>query len=433
MVSLGLGISYYVGQGVTEGISRTSASSIDSLVSNSLGDMFSTDVLSPADRDRLDRLFEIGSDAESTRLIQIRIFQLDGLVLYEASDSVVDQPASAQFERARQGLVSSDVVELPLEPLGPFGSHTLSLLRLYTPLHQPGTGKIFAVAALYYSAQSLLAVQSQAQTAVWTIVLLIGLLVIGALYAFVASADATIGRQARRLSANLAQSRGLADEIRGLHHASEQLRADAIDANEQLLARVGSDIHDGPLQLLTLVILQMTQAARGGGPDARGLQSPIGLAAEAVAELRGISSGLVLPELAGLTLEETVALAVNQYEAATGTQVQRHIIDLGRVVEQDIQVCVYRVVQESLSNAFRHSGGLDQSVAAQLLGNRIELEIANTKRQPVPKEADALRPKLGLRGMRLRVEAVGGGLTVEMGESKVVVKASIPTASAGLS
>jgi signal transduction histidine kinase len=44
-----------------------------------------------------------------------------------------------------------------------------------------------------------------------------------------------------------------------------------------------------------------------------------------------------------------------------------------------------------------------------------------------------MRPKLGLRGMRLRVEAVGGGLTVEMGESKVVVKATIPIASDAVS
>ncbi len=422
---LGVGISYFVRQGVTEGIARTSASSLDSLVSSAVNGMVANDVLTPDDRDRLDRLFEISSDAETTRLIQIRIFQLDGRVLYEASDGVVDTPAAAQFNNAKQGLVSSDIVELPLDPGGPFGSHTLTLLRLYTPLHEPGTGEVFAVAALYYSATALLAVQWQAQVAVWSIVLIIGLLVIAALYLFVASASRTITRQAGRLSANLAESRRLADEIRALHVTSEQLRTDAIEANEQLLARVGADIHDGPLQLLTLVILQMTRAAGKAEPPP--LATTAGLAADAVDDLRNISAGLVLPELAELTLADTIALAIRQYEGATGTQVDQDVDSLDYAMERDIQICVYRVVQESLNNAFRHSGGLDQSVRATRLGDHIELAISNTKRQGAMVEEGLLRPKLGLRGMRLRVEAVGGALQVEMGEAKVVIRARIPS------
>ena len=420
---LGSGVSYYVRSSIAEGIAGTAAASIDSLVANSLNTMFAGDVLTDPDRDRLDTLFEIGSDAEATRLIQIQLFSLDDRLIYQASGGIAEQPTPDQLMQARDGHVSSTIVDLPLDPTGPFGTHTISLLRIYTPLHRPGNGEIFAIAGLYYSAKSLIDIQNRAQIGVWTVVLATGIAVIVALYAFVASANRTITRQAARLETGLTESRQMSEEIRGLHQASEQLRVDAIEANEQLLARVGSDIHDGPLQLLTLVVLQLTRA----GKVADGLAPMTKLASDAITELRNISAGLVLPQLAGLNLEETVTLAVRHYEAATGTRVSLRLEDLDHLVSSDVQVCVYRVVQESLSNAFRHSGGLEQTVTAVGAADRtISLEIANARRGPTTDEDGPMRPKLGLRGMRLRVEAVGGGLTVEMGQERVVVRATVP-------
>jgi signal transduction histidine kinase len=343
-------------------------------------------------------------------------------LIYQASGAITDQPTAVQLAQARHGQVTSEIVDLPLDPNGPFGVHTISLLRLFTPLHRPGNGEVFAVAGLYYSAKSLIEIQDRAQLAVWTVVLIAGAVVVAALYAFVAAADRTIVQQAQHLASNLAESQKLSEEIRGLHQASEDLRVDAIEANEQLLARVGSDIHDGPLQLLTLVILQLTRAERTPAP----LAPTAALAADAVAELRNISAGLVLPELTGLSLSATIALAVRHYEAATGTRVQQRIEALDILVESDVQVCVYRVVQESLSNAFRHSGGLEQSVVAVRVDDEIDLQIANARRGSPVRDDGPMRPKLGLRGMRLRVEAVGGGLTVEMGDKRVVVRALIP-------
>jgi len=357
---LGSGVSYYVRSSIAEGIAGTAAASIDSLVANSLNGMFAGEVLTDPDRERLDTLFEIGSDAEAARLIQIQLFSLDDRLIYQASGAIAEQPTPQQLLEARDGHVSSAIVELPLDPTGPFGAHTISLLRIYTPLHRPGNGDVFAIAGLYYSAKSLIDIQSRAHIGVWTVVLGTGIAVVVALYAFVASANRTITRQAARLESNLAESRQMSEEILGLHQTSEQLRIDAIEANEQLLARVGSDIHDGPLQLLTLVVLQLSRA----GKAAEALAPMAKLAAEAIAELRNISAGLVLPELAGLNLEETVTLAVRHYEAATGTRVALHLEGLDRLASSDAQVCIYRVVQESLSNAFRHSGGLEQTVAA---------------------------------------------------------------------
>lgn len=424
MLLLGEAVSYYVRSSITRGVAETAAASLDSLVTNSIADMVAGRALTEGDKRRLDDLFDIASDAQTTPLVEIRIFHLDGTLLYEVSDAVVDTVSDVQLQAAIAGTTSSDLVDLPLQVAGPLGSHTISLLRLYSPLLRPGTEDVFAVAGLYYSAKALLALQARAQFAVWTIVLIGGGLVIAGLYAFVASTDRTIRRQNGELSANLDESRRLSDENRSLHLTSEQLRIDAIEANEQLLARVGSDIHDGPLQLLTLAILQPQQSP--DAVDAPRSNGAVELTAEAIAELRSISSGLVLPELAGLTLAETLKLAIERYEGATGTLVHAAMDAVDHVVEPDVQVCLYRIVQESLSNAYRHSGGFEQSVNAWGRDGEIDVIISNARRGgPLPAD-DPLRPKLGLRGMHLRVEAVGGSLVVEMSDAQVVVKAKVP-------
>jgi hypothetical protein len=142
-------------------------------------------------------------------------------------------------------------------------------------------------------------------------------------------------------------------------------------------------------------------------------------------ELRNISSGLVLPELAELTLEQTLRLAVARHEATTGSVVEYSFTAIDYTVESDIQVCLYRVVQEALSNAFRHAAGREQSVVAYAVRDTIALEVTNAVAASTG-EGDVTRPKLGLRGMRLRLEAVGGSMTMEMRDDRAVVRAVVP-------
>jgi signal transduction histidine kinase len=66
-------------------------------------------------------------------------------------------------------------------------------------------------------------------------------------------------------------------------------------------------------------------------------------------------------------------------------------------------------------------------VVARRADGEIDLQIANAQRDQPPSDDAPMRPKLGLRGMRLRVEAIGGRLMVEMGDERVVVRALIPS------
>lgn len=412
---------HYVQRGITEGVVTTAASSIQALVAHHLSGLQTDAALDAEDRARLDDVFAIGNDSESTRLLEIHILSLNGELIYRSLGELagIDGEPSG-FEAASRGEVASRISTFEMAAVGRIGEFPIELLEIYTPLRRAGTGEIFAVAELFYSARSVTAQRTKAQQDIWMLVSLTGLLVIAVLYFFVDRASRTIAKQRQRLAANLAESRRLSAENLALRDASEELRQSATSANEALLAQVGSDIHDGPIQLLTLIILGLS--SDGGSAEDRALTTR--LATEALEELRGISNGLVLPELAALTLEEAVLLAVQRHEDLNAVRVKRLISELPSEAPTVVKICAYRVVQEALTNAQRHGSATGQAVVASILGDCLVLRVSNRSGRPGgPTKGHGL----GLRGMRFRVESLGGTLNTDFsGHDENVVEAEIP-------
>jgi signal transduction histidine kinase len=424
MGALGNWIGIYLQQGITDGVAATAAASIDSLIAHQIGDVAVGRSPSAEERAELDQAFALSNDSNSTRLLQIRIRTLDGATYYEATTGFSDPGAGGSLGVAGLQGVTARLVDVTIAPVGPIPGIPLTVLEIFTPLRRPGTAEIFAVAELYYSARSVIELRDKAQRDVWVLVGLFGLVVVGALYLLVDRASSTIISQRQRLASNLAASRRLSDENRALHDASEQLRLNANMSNESLLAQVGSDIHDGPIQVLTLIILKLTRALKRGDALDSAVPVAIQLATETMDDLRNISSGLVLPELGDLDLQETVALAISRHEELTGTVVLFSADDLRQTADVAAKICAYRVVQEALSNAFRHGGGIDQCVSAIVRDHVLFLEISNAAG---PSDEASTDGRLGLRGMRFRVDSLGGSLKLDIGNGpRATVSATIP-------
>jgi signal transduction histidine kinase len=259
--------------------------------------------------------------------------------------------------------------------------------------------------------------------AIWLAVGTIGLFVMGAFYFLVHRASRIISAQRQRLAGNLDAARRLASQNRALTAASEQLRHEASLANEQLLGQVGTELHDGPLQLLTLLIMQLRRTPGKSGHD--GADANLRLAGEAMEELRNISTGLVLPELESADLADTVIMAITRHQQLTANNVTCEVGPLPSAVGTDVKICVYRLLQEGLTNAYLH-GEPGARVSVETRGDLLVLSVVNTPRPGVT-EPNARRARLGLRGMRFRVESLGGRLDLTVREGRtVVLSAALP-------
>jgi hypothetical protein len=243
---------------------------------------------------------------------------------------------------------------------------------------------------------------------------------VGALYLIVSRGSLTIARQRTVLERQIAEASELAVQNNALRKVAEKALVDASEANEHFLSSIGSDLHDGPIQTLSLLMLSL-QYGRDGekvepaetAPGEVEATNSIQLAKSLYAELRDISTGLVLPGIAKTSLRQIVEIAVSRHEQATGTSVHCTVRRLPEDALPALKICCYRVIQEGLSNAFRHAAGKGQRV--QVSADDRQLTIVVSDKGPgiqTDGEGGPSTSRMGLLGMQNRIKALNGALIV---------------------
>jgi signal transduction histidine kinase len=151
------------------------------------------------------------------------------------------------------------------------------------------------------------------------------------------------------------------------------------------------------------------------------------LTAEAQAELRAIIDGLAPPDLEAAGLAESLRRYAVLAGRAYGIPVAFTAEKLPAVGPR-IETAVYRVAQEALTNALRHSGASRVSLSLSKAGRQVILEVSDDGHGFVP---EAPSSGVGLASMAERASAAGGALTIRSGESGTVVRMTVPAGGAG--
>jgi two-component system sensor histidine kinase UhpB len=186
----------------------------------------------------------------------------------------------------------------------------------------------------------------------------------------------------------------------------------ALRAQEEERARVARDLHDEVNQSLTGLLLRLEAAREAAPPELEAeLAETKALANQAMRELLSLARQLRPTALDDLGL---AAATAGQVEQLGRGDVNAEFVAEGDFsdLSDDAQLVVYRVAQEALSNAARHSGA--DHVAARLRrdgdGGGVELEVADDGRGFAFDESEG---GLGIAGMRERALLIGGELTIE--------------------
>ena len=370
---------------------------------------------------QLDDLF-IGTPLGNT-VVAVKIWRKDGFVLYSTTKSRVGESfVSSSVSKAARGQIVSEYDDLNNLESAEEQASGIALIEVYAPLYRTGTNEVLAVGEIYENADALTVELRNSWQTTWIVVAATTLSMLAVLYLIVRRGASTIADQRSELQQHYAEARVLARRYDELRLVADRARLDASESNEQFLGQIGSDIHDGPIQLLTLAMLKLTMNVRKLGNVGRvgasvgaEIEKAIAVTKDALGELRNISTGLSLPEITELGLDEAAHLAVSRHEDLTGEKVEYLSTSLPLEIGDAVKICVYRVIQEGLTNATKHARGARKSVTLGASDRAITVVIADSGPGVSQKET-AGPARLGLAGIRNRVGGLKGNVAIHSSE-----------------
>jgi len=224
----------------------------------------------------------------------------------------------------------------------------------------------------------------------------------------------------------------MTDEALKLSADLQRSRERLVEAREEERRRLRRDLHDGlgPQLSSQALTIDAVRALMRRDPDAaEALLLDLKADAQAaVTDIRRLVYGLRPPALDDLGLLGALRESAAQYSAkGLGVLVEgpERLLPLPAAVE----VAVYRIAQEALTNVARHAGANTCTVYLALGGARVLcLEVRDDGDGiPDPQTHSSVRAGLGLTSMRERATELGGSLVVEpLPEGGTRVRATLP-------
>jgi signal transduction histidine kinase len=427
MAVIGLWVTRQIEEGVTRNAATATALYVDSVIAPLLPDVRGEEALPEGARRALDETLSQG--ALGRRLASFKIWREGGLIAYSSEPELIGRrfEPTDNLERAWSGQVTAEFDELEDEENVLERAEGVPLLEIYSPLREPWSGEVVAVAEFYEVADDLQRDLLAARTRSWLVVAAVTLGMMGLLSGIVLRGSNMITAQRGALERRIAELSRLLAQNEELRLRVQQASSRAVALNERYLKRISADLHDGPAQLLALASLRLgdSRVASGAG-ELDAIRTHLD---EAMREIRDICRGLVLPHIEAMDLPQLLGAAVGAHEQRTGTSVALRLPETAVSLTPSEKICVYRFVQEGLSNAFRHAGGRGQSVAAAVSNGALTVTVADRGGGFDVGMGDG--EGLGLAGLRERIESLGGRLDVESSPSGTRLSMNLRPAEGG--
>jgi signal transduction histidine kinase len=424
MALVGAVVTSVIEDSVTRNSAAATALYVDSVIAPILPDMRRSEVLDDTITHALDET--LGQGALGKRLFSFRLWRRDGTVLYANDKSLVGLrfPPNPNLRSAFAGKLAAEFNRIDELESTRERESGQPLLEVYAPVLQPWSGEVVAVSEFYEIATDFERSLYRARLWGWAAVIAAMLGLFLALSAIVFRGSTTIAVQRRALVKQVRDLSALLEQNRLLNQRVQRASERTVTLNESYLRRIGADLHDGPAQLVALASMKLAGMSRavsaalvGSAGQLAAIRASLD---DALAEIRAICSGLVLPQIEASATREVVARAARAHEQRTGTTVNLSLSDEPGELAPSGKICAYRFVQEALSNAYRHAGGAGQSVRCAIEDGRVVIEVCDRGGgfDPAAVRSEAL----GLAGLRERVESLGGTFAVETSEGGTTLR-----------
>jgi signal transduction histidine kinase len=265
----------------------------------------------------------IGQGPLGQRIMNIKIWAADGRQIYPPTP-LTEKPVL--FDELEQALAGKTVVSRTTVAKHEYSDEeaSQSLLEVYGPLVRSPDGKVLLAGEIYEESEILERQIAETRNTSMAGVFLLSVPMLSLLYLVVRRGARLIEQQRRTLRESLRNAIELSVDNNRLRLLADNARVEAGKLNERILDQIGADLHDGPVQLLTLVKLRLSDLVTPRtdvSPVTRdALAKILDLLGNVLEEVRNLSAGLVLPELEHADVDEALQLAIKRYLEITGRE-----------------------------------------------------------------------------------------------------------------
>jgi PAS domain S-box-containing protein len=238
----------------------------------------------------------------------------------------------------------------------------------------------------------------------------------------------------------------LAAEIRRRHVSERELERSSVSlrelshrllrAQDEERRRIGRELHDSLGQYLSMLKMHLESLdlspQRSPGQVAAQVARCVRLAEDSLKEVRTVSHLLYPPTLEEMGLKSAFPWYLDGFSRRSDIQTTLEMDNDFPRLSTDLEVALFRVLQEGLNNVHRHSGSSKAFIRLYVRRERVNLEIRDQGKGISPvvlddwlKDASGSQG-VGLRSMHERMRQLGGDLALTSGHHGTEIRATVP-------
>ena len=214
--------------------------------------------------------------------------------------------------------------------------------------------------------------------------------------------------------------------------ALSKMNQSLVQAHEEERTRIARELHDDISQRIALLAVRLSEL-QDDGPQSptrlrRELEETIKEVQDLGTDVQSLSHRLHSSKLKEFGLDFAASGFCREFSEKSGVKIDFHSEEIPKDLSEEVSVCLFRVLQEAVQNAAKHSGSSHLQVSIRNGSNEIELKVRDSGIGFDPKMVLS-KKGLGLTSMRERMKLINGELSIESGlQGGTTVCARVPHA-----